>query len=228
MSRFTIFVGGIHGVGKGHVCQMISNSIVCNHISMSSLLGWKTVAKEVENVEANQETLSVLLPYILRDDKVFLLDGHFALLGEKGTIETVPLKFFEACKPDVLIVLIEDPVVIAERLKNRDGKEYDIEQLEQLQTIELSNAETISKLMKINLFVVKSTDGDHVQSIIWGIKNSLAREYTRENIYSKMLKTVIIRFDYSGVTDLTHFVNEIKRTELITNAFGRLQKLEQR
>ena len=35
-------------------------------------------------------------------------------------------------------------------------------------------------------------------------------EYTRDNIYSEMLKTVIIRFDFSGSTSIRRFVDEIK------------------
>lgn len=46
------------------------------------------------------------------------------------------------------------------------------------------------------------------------------KPYTRDNIYSEMLKTVIIRLDFVGATKIRDFVDKIKQTELLNTAFA--------
>ena len=46
--------------------------------------------------------------------------------------------------------------------------------------------------------------------------------YTRDNILSPMLKTVIIRIDFSGLTNVRSFVNRIKSHEEMQKAFEKM------
>lgn len=225
MSRFTIFVGGVHGSGKGQVCRYMSQEIISDYVSASQLLHWATKDKTVEDIKANQNLLTVLLPQALQTDKTFVIDGHFALWNKDKTIEEVSQNLFVACAPNVIIVVIENPDIIVARLKERDGIDYSQEEIKRLQAMELENAHRISDNLSIPLYIVQSTNRDEVVSCVLKIKQRMAI-YTRDNISSKMLKTVIFRFDYAGGTDLTRFVNEIKQIDAIKDAFGSLVKID--
>lgn len=225
MSRFTIFVGGIHGSGKSRFCKILQKEIICDYVSASKILQWTTKDKTVENIEANQEALSLLIPYAIQGDKTFVIDGHFALWNKNGSIENIPITLFNACNPNAIVVIIETPAIIAERLFRRDGIHYGIEEIEKLQEKEKENAHRTSETLGIPIFVLGSTNDDGIKSCIINIKKIMA-EYTRENISSPMLKTVIIRFDYAGGTNILQFVNEIKQQDFIKNAFGALQRID--
>lgn len=225
MSRFTIFVGGVHGSGKGNVCRCLSQEIFSDYVSASQLLHWATKDKTVEDIEANQDLLTVLLPHALQADKTFVVDGHFALWNKDKTIEEVSQNLFVACDPNVIIVVTENPEIIVARLKERDGIDYTQEEIKRLQTVELENAHHISDNIGIPLYIVQSTNREEIVSCVLKIKQHMAT-YTRDNISSKMLKTVIFRFDYAGGTDLTRFVNEIKQLDVIKEAFNSLRKID--
>lgn len=225
MSRFTIFIGGVHGVGKGYLCRLLQQNIFCDYVSVSALLHWTTKDKTVENVQANQDLLTVLLPNAIQADKTFLIDGHYAILNKNGGIEPVPNKVFDACKPNVLIVVADNPDIIVERLKKRDNLDYDAVTVGRNQDVEIDVAKSISKALRIPLFIIRSFNDNDIKKMIKEIKDSMS-EYTRDNIYSEMLKTVIIRFDYSGGTDIRKFVDTIKQDDLIRNAFGSLQRID--
>lgn len=225
MSRFTIFVGGIHGSGKSHFCKLLQEEIVCDYISASTILQWSTKDKTVKNIEANQEALSLLIPYAIQGDKTFVIDGHFVLWNKQRAVEEVPITFFEACKPNVIVVIKESPAIIVERLFRRDGMPYKTDEIEELQKKEIDNARVTSDKLGIPMFILQSTDDEGIKSCIIDVKNIMA-EYTRENISSPMLKTVIIRFDYAGGTDITRFVDEIKQQNYIQEAFGALHRID--
>lgn len=53
-------------------------------------------------------------------------------------------------------------------------------------------------------------------------------KYERTNIKSDMLKMVIIRFDYSGATNIVDFVNKIKMSDFMRSAFSKMRPMEQR
>lgn len=128
-SKKIIFVGGIHGVGKSTFVAAVK--AICPSVeglSCSTIIKWENpTRKEVENVEASQNELLANLPYFIDMDKGYLLDGHFCLLTEQGTIERVPLNVFETINPDMILLLEECPTKIRERLSQRDSVEYSVD-----------------------------------------------------------------------------------------------------
>ena len=226
MSRFTIFVGGVHGSGKGHLCQLFQQEVICDYVSASSLLHWATIDKMVEDIDANQELLASLLPEMIEEDKVFLIDGHFALWNKKGSVERVSSKVFEACKPNLMVCMVASPEAIVERLNSRDHIQYTIERISQLQSVEIENAKCISEKYNIPLYLFDSLGEKDLLSAIREIKFNMT-EYTRDNIYSEMLKTVIIRFDFLGSTSIRRFVDSIKQDALMKEAFAQMRMINQ-
>ena len=166
MSRYTLFVGGVHGSGKSHFSRLLREEIICDYISASSLLHWTTIDKTVKNVDANQQLLATLLPEALRADKVFLIDGHFALWNKEGIVELVSPIVFEACHPNVMLCIVCNSDVITERLRDRDGINYSHEVIEQLQSNEVLHAKMMAERLNLPLFIVDSTDEIAMKKII--------------------------------------------------------------
>ena len=227
MSRYTIFLGGVHGSGKGHFYDLMREQIICDHVSASSLLHWATKEKTVEDVDANQDLLASLLPDAIKGDKAYLIDGHYALWNKRGGIDRVSLTVFEACKPDVLLCMTGNPALIAERLSRRDSIQYTDEQIAALQSEEIEVAKRISGHLQRPLYLMDTEDIENQMAIIKEIKTAMS-EYTRDNIYSEMLKTVIIRFDFSGSTSIRRFVDAIKQESFIKDSFAELRLINQK
>ena len=43
-----IFIGGVHGVGKGNICQNIKLNLNIIHLTASEVLNWKDIS-DIEN-----------------------------------------------------------------------------------------------------------------------------------------------------------------------------------
>ena len=63
-----IFIGGIHGVGKGTLCEKVCNELNLQHLSASEVLKWEEIS-EKENKLVNDFTLTqnrLILPRLFR------------------------------------------------------------------------------------------------------------------------------------------------------------------
>lgn len=110
----------------------------------------------MENVEETQDALLANLPYFIDQDKNYLLDGHFCLLTEQGTIERVPIEVFEVMSPSLIIVLKEEPAIICQRLNKRDSHNYPIELVTNFQEEELKYAAEVADTLGISLEICDS------------------------------------------------------------------------
>lgn len=158
MKNKIIFIGGIHGVGKGTLCKRLSNKLKIPHYSSSKLLKWEEISvKENKAVRDFNQTQNRLLTGIekkIEKNKLTLLDGHFCLLNKKGMPEKIDEETFKLINPIAVCVVTNDAVTIHERLDFRDGNKYKIEILYEMQKLELSQAKKISKLLSIPYFEV--------------------------------------------------------------------------
>lgn len=166
-----VFVGGIHGVGKGALCNRIASSLGITHLSASDVLKWSDFSadpsnKQVSDVSITQERLLINLGKMVQPDRIYLLDGHFCLLNKEGKIETVPDEVFIGINPKKIIVVSEDPEIVCQRLSDRDGRSYDLSVLEQMQITERERAQHISKLLKIEVYEIRSDSDDELKNII--------------------------------------------------------------
>ena len=116
--------------------------------------------KRVENVSTTQQRLIENLKNIVNPQKKYLLDGHFCLLKKDNSIERVPLKVFQQINPLAVIIVKEKSEVIRERLQKRDGRTYNISQIEMMQKEEIESAKDLCTHLNIQLFE-SSTENIH-------------------------------------------------------------------
>lgn len=227
MARPKLFVGGVHGSGKGSLCKRLVEVYLCKYVSASGLLNWDKKSKQVENVKYNQEVLRQLLAQNTSGDSSYIIDGHFALWNEDGLCESVPIDTFASLGLSGIILTTCSVDIVQKRLKERDEISYDLDRIQELQNAEIEQAKFVSQELNIPLFFI-DTSGVANYEVLLNQLDKIMKKYTRENIYSEMLKTVIIRLDFSGVTDIGMFVNKIKQISKIKTNFGGLDLLQQK
>ncbi len=157
-----IFIGGIHGAGKGAICRKICEKISVVHITASEVLKWDEISeldnKNVDNIQNTQERLLRGLSKTLKKNKSYLLDGHFCLFNSEGVVEKIPMETFQKISPRLVTVVTEEINKIKERLEERDQKTYDPSILKNMQATEIEYAQQISKELNIPFFEIKNGD----------------------------------------------------------------------
>lgn len=227
MARTKLFIGGIHGVGKGSFCNKLVETYLCEYISASGLLKWNKKSKRVQDVNQNQKILAELLAKNTSEDSSYIIDGHFALWDENNHCKVVPLETFTQLGLDGIVLITCSADIVRERLSKRDRISYDINQILDLQNSEILQAEYVARSLDIPLFIFDSTEFIDYKVVLTQI-DRLMKKYTRDNIYSEMLKTVIIRLDFSGVINIGPFVEKIKQSEKIKSKFDLFNEIAQR
>jgi adenylate kinase len=157
-----IFIGGVHGVGKGHICQIIKSKVDIIHLTASEVLKWKDISdldnKFVQDIKETQDLLIVNLKKIVEKDKQYLLDGHYCLFNKNRESERVPFKTFEDLNLSKIIIVFEDAKTIKQRLELRDGKIYNLDQITQFQNMEMNYAKEISQKLNLPLMKIQSSN----------------------------------------------------------------------
>ncbi len=165
-----IFIGGIHGVGKGSICKVIAAETKLIHITASQILKWEEISeldnKRVENISSTQERLIIGLKNLIQKNENYLLDGHFCLLNSEGIPSRVDEDTFNQINPKILALVIDNPSEIAKRLSTRDGKIYDFEALNKFQNMEIEYAKYLSQKYSIPYVEIKNGDFNQLLKLI--------------------------------------------------------------
>lgn len=159
-----IFVSGIHGVGKTFFCNMIKEKLNIKSYSASQLIAAKRKSsfserKLVSDIDDNQCLLLTAVEELRRTSEEFILDGHFCLLNEDRNITRIPLDTFVRLNPDAIILLTENPEIIAERRQQRDNVQQSVLEIKAFQEAEKLYAEEIAEQFNIPL-VISQGEGD--------------------------------------------------------------------
>lgn len=155
-----IFISGIHGVGKTYFTKRIKEKYDLNTYTASGLISnFKNskfhTNKKVANIEDNQKILLLALEKIAKSEKIFLLDGHFCLLDADNIITRIDFITYEVLQPKAIVLLTEDPQVIAKRRKERDGLSIDIKCTKEFQDEEIEYAKEVADRLQVPLFISK-------------------------------------------------------------------------
>lgn len=171
-----IFVAGVHGVGKTYLASQIKPDFGLIHTSASKLIkeelslpDWDT-DKKVTNVDVNQIALAVAVKRYNSVGKQLLLDGHFVLLDQAGNFSPLGVDVFRSLNLEAVILLEDDPQIIANRVKGRDNLNQRSDYLAEFLMAERSQGEAVCRELNIPLQVLRSTTTDRfieaVRSVI--------------------------------------------------------------
>ena len=170
-----IFIGGIHGAGKGTICREIANELNVTSISASTLLKWEEVSdhpknKAVKDISDTQRRLINGIDYYLEKGN-YLIDGHFTLFDSKYNVTEIDSRVFQSISPLCMALVSADPIAIAKRLSERDNQKYDVDLLSRMQRTELKRAQQVSKELNIPLFIIDNTEFTQFKEYISTIIN---------------------------------------------------------
>jgi len=161
----TIFVAGVHAVGKTTCCLAAVQQLGYPHFSASEIIRTEKLSavpsgtKEVRDVDENQQLLIRGVDRILdRGQRYFLLDGHFTLLDTLQQVQTVDIAVFARLQIDGVVVYRDDPELIQTRLRERDHHAYDVKLIAMLQDAELTHAKTVSSTLQVPIFHLHAFD----------------------------------------------------------------------
>lgn len=161
----TIFVAGVHGVGKTYLCESVAH-LGLNFSSASEIIknelsdtNW-TKDKVVSDVDENQLALVSGVKNIKNADasKSLLLDGHFVLRSKNGFI-SLDHSIFSALDLDAVLLIEDDADKVAIRLEKRDAAAAP-KDLEDFLKLERAQAEKFITDRGIPFFIIKSGDTD--------------------------------------------------------------------
>jgi adenylate kinase len=166
-----IFIGGIHGVGKGTLCKTICDQLNIKHLSASEVLKWEEISdkknKIVDNFTLTQNRLITNLEQIINNKIKYILDGHYCLLNSIQEPERIDFETFEQLNPFAFVVVIDDVQEIKIRLENRDKKEYDFELLLRFQEKELEYSKELSNKLSKPHLVLRKEEGHKLKTFLY-------------------------------------------------------------
>lgn len=160
----TLFVAGVHAVGKSTLCDTYAKHYGVIHKSASQLIREAKAhaiavdSKAVKDIPGNQQLLINAVAEIRASGVTLLLDGHFALLGADHRPQPLATEVYSDLNIDGIIVLHDKPSSIAARMLKRDGKSMPVNEIAALQAMELSRAKEVAKELHLPVERIASFD----------------------------------------------------------------------
>ena len=151
-----IFISGVHGVGKSYFCNLVKDATGIECYSASSLIKDRKkqgfpADKRVADIDENQLYLLAAVDDLRASVGEFLLDGHFCLLNTEGEITRIPLDTFTTLKPEAIVLLTEDPDIIAKRRQERDNVEHKASDIKSFQDEEIKYVKEVADILQVPL-----------------------------------------------------------------------------
>ena len=86
------------------------------------------------NVNNNQDILiEAIKKEKLHSTKDFIIDGHLCVFNAEGKVERIPEYFFVDTGINGIVLLQDDPIVISQRINDRDAEKINVKDLREMQ-----------------------------------------------------------------------------------------------
>lgn len=165
------FIAGVYGVGKSSLCESLSVTLNIQCYSASDLISARSgefygTNKVVRNAEFNQNILLDSVANIMLVHKSILLTGHFCIFNKLMEVELLPEFVFETLPLRKIVLLEADDSIVLTHLKNRDNKQYLLEQISHLRESEKEQALKVANKFSVPLLVHKMVySNDDMESV---------------------------------------------------------------
>jgi len=165
------FIAGVYGVGKSSLCKSLSVTLDIQCYSASDLISASSgelygTNKAVRDAEYNQNILLDSVANIILVHKRILLTGHFCIFNKLMEVELLPEFVFETLPLRKIVLLEADDSIVLTHLKNRDNKQYLLEQISHLRESEKEQALKMADKLGVPLLVHKMVySNDDMESV---------------------------------------------------------------
>jgi adenylate kinase len=145
----TLFVGGIHAVGKTFVLKPVCEELGVRHATASQLIkeqlglaNW-TVSRQVDDIEDNQRALVAAVRRLEEGGETVVLDGHFVLRRGVNVHEQIGVETFAQLMVRGVILLEASCEIVADRLRGRGDATWEQSEIAIFAQKELEHAQTV-------------------------------------------------------------------------------------
>lgn len=165
-----VFVGGIHGVGKGTLCEKVCIDLNLHHLSASEVLKWEDISEKenklVKDFTLTQNRLITNLQQIVKENERYVLDGHYCLLNNDNVPEKIDYDSFRTLNPFAFTIVVDEVEEIKRRLENRDKRDYDFELLFKFQELELGYSKELAEKLNKPHLTLKSNETNNFKKFL--------------------------------------------------------------
>lgn len=177
----TIFVGGIHAVGKTFLVKPACEKLGIRYATASQLIreqrgitNW-SVSRQVDDVAENQKALIEALRRLQLNGKEVVLDGHFVLRKNINIHENIDIEIFSQLDIQGVILLEAPDIVIKERLKQRSDTTWELGEIKLFAQKERAHAESVCQKLGIKLMTLNTPDTIEIVNAINNILNDITK-----------------------------------------------------
>lgn len=177
----TVFVAGVHAVGKSYLCRYYSEVSGVTYESASSLIrkertqAYWSLDKKVNNVDANQVALCNAVRRITSGGAKLLLDGHFVLINAQSDFVSLETSVFSKLNLSSVVLLEASPSLIASRLTDRDQSKSAVD-IGAFISAERTHASAVCDELEIPLHILYEPGIEIFTKIISGLFESAEME----------------------------------------------------
>lgn len=167
----TVFVAGVHGVGKSYLCQQYALEHGVLHESASGLIQQElsqaqwSADKKVHNVDANQQALRSAVNRINDQGQSLLLDGHFVLISSGSKLICLDSSVFDGLSLTGVILIEAAPELISSRLVERDSQKSAVD-IRTFMDAENAQAQAVCRSLGIPLKILSSPTYEEFSSVV--------------------------------------------------------------
>lgn len=158
----TLFVGGIHAVGKTFVLKPVCDELGVRHATASQLIkeqrgltNW-TVSRQVDDIEDNQRALVAAVRRLEEGGETIVLDGHFVLRRGVNVHEKIGVETFARLMVRGAILLEAPSAIIADRLRQRGDTTWEQSEIQAFAQKEREHAQIVCAALSVPLVTLNS------------------------------------------------------------------------
>lgn len=153
----TLFVAGVHAVGKTYLLQPVCEQLGYRHATASQLIreqrgqpNW-TVSRQVDSVDENQQALLAAVDRLRAEGQTLVLDGHFVLRVGVNQHQAIDADVFAKLQLKSVLLLEAPPDVVAERLAQRGDDTWTIDEIATFAALEHAHAQALCQYLGVPL-----------------------------------------------------------------------------
>lgn len=153
----TVFVAGIHAVGKTFVLGPVCTALGIRHATASQLIkeqlgvsNW-TASRQVGEIDENQRALVSAVTRLHDEGKEVVLDGHFVLRRRPFLHEKISSEIFAQLMIRGVLLLEASSTTVIERLRQRGDTSWDQSEVDAFSQLELMHAQDVCRELNLPL-----------------------------------------------------------------------------
>lgn len=177
----TLFVGGVHAVGKTYVLKPVCERLGVRHATASQLIreqrglaNW-TDSRQVDEVDENQRALIAAVKRVEQGGQTIVLDGHFVLRRGINVHERVGVETFVQLGIQGVILMEAPSITICDRLRQRGDSTWEQGEIEEFAQRELEHAESVYQQLGVPLVRLHLPLELEVQNVVVKLAGELRR-----------------------------------------------------